>query len=115
MVVASPSFSLSLITNKSITTTQSLAFHFTSQQSSGNSSKARRMRGTLKKNRTGVRESLYQKFGKAFWGLVNSMTAEEYARCTPAEQKLYRQAKEDSRDVRGVYLMNTYGIKISRY
>jgi hypothetical protein len=27
-----------------------------------------------------------RKFGKAFWGLVNNMTAEEYARCTPAEQ-----------------------------
>jgi hypothetical protein len=28
----------------------------------------------------------HRKFGKAFWGLVNNMTAEEYARCTPAEQ-----------------------------
>ena len=68
--------------------------HFTSQQSSGNSSKARRMRGTLKKNRTGVRESLYQKFGQSFWELVNNMTAEEYTRCTPAQQEYINKQKK---------------------
>ena len=52
------------------------------------------MHGTLKKNYTGVCESLYQKFGELFWELVNNMIAEEYAHCTPAQQKYINKQKK---------------------
>jgi hypothetical protein len=86
--------------------------HSISREYSGNSSKACHICGTLKKSCTGVRQSLYQKFGKAFWGFVNNMTAEEYARCTPAEQNYINNQKKTHK-MSGV--PNTYGIKISRY
>jgi hypothetical protein len=55
--------------------------------------KARRRRGAVKRTRTGHRQALFNKFGMHFWDLLDVMTAEQLASCTPAQQKYINEQR----------------------
>jgi hypothetical protein len=49
--------------------------------------KGRRKRGTAKRTRTGHRQALFERFGMHFWDFFKIMTPEQFASCTPEQQK----------------------------
>jgi hypothetical protein len=49
--------------------------------------KVRRQRGTAKRTRTGHRQALFERFGMHFWEFLKIMTPEQFASCTPEQQK----------------------------
>ena len=55
--------------------------------------KARRKRGTVKKNHGGHRQALFRKFGVYFWDFLQTMTDEQFASCTPAQQTYITEHK----------------------